>query len=113
MKLVKAIVRPNKVNEVRDALENLNAGGMTVTEVRGPRRAEGAHRDLSRQGNTTLTLLAKDLHRTSFAPKNICPGTSFKALYSWRAGIGEKLVKGLAFSLLAGLTTILQLFPLG
>ena len=35
MKLVKAIVRPNKVDEVKDALAACNAGGMTVTEVRG------------------------------------------------------------------------------
>ena len=35
MKLVKSIVRPNKVDEVRAALEKLSLGGMTVTEVRG------------------------------------------------------------------------------
>ena len=34
MKLVKSIVRPNKVDDVRGALEKLNLGGMTVTEVR-------------------------------------------------------------------------------
>ena len=35
MKLIKAIIRPNKVDEVRDALETLGIAGMTVTEVRG------------------------------------------------------------------------------
>ena len=33
MKLIKSIVRPNKVDEVRDALEKLGIGGVTVTEA--------------------------------------------------------------------------------
>ena len=41
MKLVKAIVRPNKVDEVKDALAACNVGGMTVTEVRGHGRQRG------------------------------------------------------------------------
>ena len=36
MKLVKAIVRPNKVDDVKNALEKIQISGMTVTEVRGP-----------------------------------------------------------------------------
>ena len=35
MKLVKSIVRPDKVDEVREALEKLKSAGMTVTDVRG------------------------------------------------------------------------------
>ena len=35
MKLLKAIIRPNKVDDVKDALAKLNLSGMTVTEVRG------------------------------------------------------------------------------
>ncbi len=35
MKLVKCIIRPNKVDEVRDALEKASVSGMTITEVRG------------------------------------------------------------------------------
>ena len=35
MKLIKAIVRPNKVDEVKDALAKLSVSGVTVTEVRG------------------------------------------------------------------------------
>ncbi|MBI4264344.1 MAG: P-II family nitrogen regulator, partial [Acidobacteria bacterium] len=35
MKLIKSIVRPNKVDDVKDALAKLNISGMTVTEVRG------------------------------------------------------------------------------
>ena len=41
MKLIKSIVRPNKVDDVRDALEKMNIPGMTVTEVRGHGRQKG------------------------------------------------------------------------
>jgi nitrogen regulatory protein PII len=41
MKLIKAIVRPNKVDDVRNALDKLNLPGMTVTEVRGHGRQKG------------------------------------------------------------------------
>jgi hypothetical protein len=41
MKLVKSIVRPNKVDEVREALGRLNIAGMTVTDVRGHGRQKG------------------------------------------------------------------------
>ena len=44
MKLVKAIVRPNKVDEVREALETLSLSGMTVTDVRGHGRQKGTPR---------------------------------------------------------------------
>src|SRR5688500_13608417 len=58
MKLVKAIVRPNKVDEVRDALEKLNVGGMTVTEVRGHGRQKG-HTAIYRGKEYDVTLLPK------------------------------------------------------
>ena len=35
MKLIKSIVRPHKVDDVREALEKLSIAGMTVTDVRG------------------------------------------------------------------------------
>ena len=41
MKLIKSIVRPNKVDEVRDALEKMGIGGVTVTEVRGHGKQKG------------------------------------------------------------------------
>ena len=41
MKLIKAIVRPNKVDEVKAALEKLQISGMTVTEVSGFGRQKG------------------------------------------------------------------------
>ena len=58
MKLVKSIVRPNKVDDVRAALEKLNLGGMTVTEVRGHGRQKG-HTAIYRGKEYSVTLLPK------------------------------------------------------
>jgi nitrogen regulatory protein PII len=41
MKLIKAVVRPNKVDEVKEALGKLSISGMTVTEVRGHGKQKG------------------------------------------------------------------------
>jgi len=41
MKLIKTIIRPTKVDDVREALEKINIPGMTVTEVRGHGRQKG------------------------------------------------------------------------
>ncbi|HQO36969.1 MAG TPA: P-II family nitrogen regulator, partial [bacterium] len=41
MKKIEAIIRPHKLDEVRDALEQVGLHGMTVTEVRGFGRQRG------------------------------------------------------------------------
>ena len=41
MKFITAIIKPIKLEEVRTALSNLNALGMTVTEVKGFGRQKG------------------------------------------------------------------------
>jgi nitrogen regulatory protein PII len=58
MKLIKAIVRPNKVDEVREALEQLNIAGMTVTEVRGHGKQKG-HTAIYRGKEYNVSLLPK------------------------------------------------------
>jgi len=58
MKLVKSIVRPNKVDDVRDALEKLNLAGMTVTDVRGHGRQKG-HTAVYRGKEYSVSLLPK------------------------------------------------------
>src|SRR3989475_4088804 len=58
MKLIKSIVRPNKVDEVRDALEKLGIGGVTVTEVRGHGKQKG-HTAVYRGKEYQITLLPK------------------------------------------------------
>jgi nitrogen regulatory protein PII len=58
MKLIKAIVRPNKVDDVRLALEKLNISGLTVTEVRGHGKQKG-HTAIYRGKEYNVSLLPK------------------------------------------------------
>src|SRR5262245_31755270 len=58
MKLIKAIVRPNKVDEVKDALGRLNISGMTVSEVRGHGKQKG-HTAVYRGKEYNVSLLPK------------------------------------------------------
>jgi nitrogen regulatory protein PII len=58
MKMIKAIVRPNKVDEVKDALAKLNIAGMTVTEVRGHGKQKG-HTAIYRGKEYNVSLLPK------------------------------------------------------
>lgn len=58
MKLLKAIVRPDKVDAVKEALEKIGAGGMTVSEVRGHGKQKG-HTAIYRGQEYQVTLLPK------------------------------------------------------
>jgi nitrogen regulatory protein PII len=58
MKLIKSIVRPTKVDDVRAALEKLNVAGMTVTDVRGHGRQKG-HTAVYRGKEYSVTLIPK------------------------------------------------------
>ena len=58
MKLIKAIIRPNKVDDVRAALEKMNVSGMTVTEVRGHGKQKG-HTAMYRGKEYEVSLLPK------------------------------------------------------
>jgi nitrogen regulatory protein PII len=58
MKLVTAIIKPFKLDEVREALATLGIQGMTVTEVRGFGRQKG-HTELYRGAEYTVDFLPK------------------------------------------------------
>ena len=58
MKLIKSIIRPNKVEDVRDALEKLSIFGLTVSDVRGHGRQKG-HTAVYRGKEYSVTLLPK------------------------------------------------------
>lgn len=58
MKLIKAIVRPNKIEEVSDALQKIGISGLTVTEVRGHGKQKG-HTAVYRGKEYNVTLLPK------------------------------------------------------
>jgi nitrogen regulatory protein PII len=58
MKLIKAIIRPDKVEPVKDSLGRLGITGMTVTEVRGHGSQKG-HALIYRGTEYTSSLLPK------------------------------------------------------
>jgi nitrogen regulatory protein P-II 2 len=58
MKLVIAIIKPFKLEEVRDALNALGVHGMTVTEVKGFGRQKG-HTELYRGAEYVVDFLPK------------------------------------------------------
>lgn len=58
MKLIKAVVRPNKVEDVSAALQQLGISGLTVTEVRGHGKQKG-HTAVYRGKEYNVNLLPK------------------------------------------------------
>jgi nitrogen regulatory protein PII len=58
MKMVVAIIKPFKLDEVRDALANIGIKGITVTEVKGFGRQKG-HTELYRGAEYVVDFLPK------------------------------------------------------
>jgi len=58
MKLITAIIRPFKLEEVREALAQAGVSGLTVTEVKGYGRQKG-HTELYRGAEYVVDLLPK------------------------------------------------------
>jgi nitrogen regulatory protein P-II 1 len=58
MKKVEAIIKPFKLDDVKEALTQLGVFGMTVTEVRGFGRQKG-HTELYRGSEYTIDFLPK------------------------------------------------------
>ena len=58
MKLVTAIIKPFKLEDVRDALTKLGVSGLTVAEVKGYGRQKG-HTEIYRGAEYTVNFLPK------------------------------------------------------
>ncbi|MBN98047.1 MAG: transcriptional regulator [Gemmatimonadetes bacterium] len=58
MKLLKCIVRPNALEDVKDALSSLGLVGMTVSEVKGFGRQKG-HKELYRGAEYNIDFTPK------------------------------------------------------
>jgi nitrogen regulatory protein P-II 1 len=58
MKLIIAIIKPFKLEEVKDALSGIGIEGMTVTEVKGFGRQKG-HTEIYRGSEYTVDFLPK------------------------------------------------------
>ena len=63
MKLVKAIIKPFKLEEVKEALADIGIEGMTVTEVKGFGRQKG-HTEIYRGSEYTVDFLPKVMVET-------------------------------------------------
>ena len=58
MKRIDAIIQPHKLQDVREALEKIGVGALTVSDVRGPGRQKG-HKEIYRGAAYQLDLLPK------------------------------------------------------
>ena len=58
MKKIEAIIKPFKLDEVKDALAEVGVQGMTVTEVKGFGRQKG-HKEIYRGSEYTVDFLPK------------------------------------------------------
>jgi len=58
MRLITAIVKPFKLDEVKEALQGLSVHGMTVSEVRGFGR-QGGHTEVYRGAEYTVAFIPK------------------------------------------------------
>jgi nitrogen regulatory protein P-II 1 len=58
MKLIKAIIKPFKLEEVKDSLSEIGVEGMTVSEVKGFGRQKG-HTEIYRGSEYTVDFLPK------------------------------------------------------
>jgi nitrogen regulatory protein P-II 2 len=67
MKMLMAIIKPFKLDAVREALAEVGVQGMTVTEVRGFGRQKG-HTELYRGAEYTVDLLPKIKLEVAVAP---------------------------------------------
>ena len=58
MKMIVAVVRPHKLDEVREALTGVGVEGLTVSEVRGHGRQKG-HTEIYRGAEYEVTFVPK------------------------------------------------------
>ena len=72
MKLVVALIKPFKLEEVRDALTGIGVHGMTVTEVKGYGRQKG-HTEIYRGAEYAVSFLPKLKLEIAVSPELLGP----------------------------------------
>jgi nitrogen regulatory protein PII len=88
MTLLKAIVRPDRVDEVKDALGKIGVSGMTVTEVRGHGKQKG-HTAIYRGQEYAVSLLPK-MEIEVVVPDNLAESVVAAIIQAARTGeIGD------------------------
>ncbi len=97
MKLIVAIIKPFKLEEVKDALAEIGIEGMTVTEVKGFGRQKG-HTEIYRGSEYTVDFLPKVKIEVAVADEQFekAIATISKAAYTGKIGDGKIFVIDLA-----------------
>ena len=93
MKKIEAIIKPFKLEEVKDALAEIGIEGMTVTEVKGFGRQKG-HTEIYRGSEYTVDFLPKIKLETVVADNLIEQATAaiIKAAKTGKIGDGKIFV---------------------
>ena len=97
MKLVTAVINPYKLEEVREALNELGCTGMTVTEVSGFGRQRG-HREIYRGAEYSTEYVPKVKVEVALAESRLedCIDAICKAARSEKIGDGKIFVTDLS-----------------
>jgi nitrogen regulatory protein PII len=96
MKLITAIVKPFKLDDVREALSDIGVSGVTVTEVKGFGRQKG-HTELYRGAEYVVDFLPKAKVEVAVADKLVSQAIEVitKAANSGKIGDGKIFVTNL------------------
>jgi len=96
MKLISAIIKPFKLDDVREALHEIGVQGMTVTEVKGFGRQKG-HTELYRGAEYVVDFLPKVKLEIAVAADQVEAAIEAitKAANSGKIGDGKIFVSGL------------------
>ncbi len=95
MKKVEAIIKPFKLDEVRDALGEIGIQGMTVTEVKGFGRQKG-HTELYQGAEYVVDFLPKIKLELVIADSQLeqVIDVILKSAYTGRIGDGKIFISG-------------------
>ena len=93
MKKIEAIIKPFKLEEVREALNELGVSGLTVTEVKGFGRQKG-HTELYRGAEYVVDFLPKVKVEVVVASSLVDPAVDaiVKAAHTGKIGDGKIFV---------------------
>ncbi len=96
MKKIEAIIKPFKLEEVKEALSDLGIEGMTVTEVKGFGRQKG-HTEIYRGSEYTVDFLPKIKIEVVLADATVEAATAavVKAAKTGKIGDGKVFVYGI------------------
>jgi len=97
MKKIEAIIKPFKLDEVKDALHDVGVEGMTVTEVKGFGRQKG-HTEIYRGSEYTVDFLPKIKLEIVLADERVDSAVSaiLKSAKTGKIGDGKVFVSGVA-----------------